>query len=50
MWERKLARKGELYIQMPGLVTGTLLEQVSQAHGDRVLACPRASGGLCMFW
>ena len=34
MRERKIARKGELYIQMPGLVTGTLLEQISQTQGN----------------
>ena len=34
MWERQFTRKGELYIQMPGLVTGTLLEQIAHTQGD----------------
>lgn len=34
MRERKWAQRGKLYIQMPGLVTGTLLEQISHAQGD----------------
>ncbi|MGD2141792.1 MAG: alpha/beta hydrolase [Burkholderiales bacterium] len=34
MWEREFTRKGELYIQMPGLVTGTLLEQIAHTQGD----------------